>query len=151
AHSDLLDENLVRRAQSNEEDSLKFFRKVREQRPSEEYGYESEARYFKEKCTTLRSDGDQRVAGALQDLRMTAYFQLATAFGLLRTAESRIGAEHSKELPRTKAELLASLGRAKDALKIVEAEIHSAMDPVRKVRLLRAAASLALEGKEWQE
>ena len=144
-----VEEGTVRRARGHEADALEFFRRVRERQPDEEYGYESEARYFHKKFRKLAADGSAAERTDVRALRDSARSELLASFGLLRTAEARISDENIAEIPTTKANVLAALGDHRQALRGLEEELGQVSDPIRRNRLLRAAAALAAESHHW--
>lgn len=133
-------------ALSNEQDALEFFRLSRRRQPTAEYGYEPEARYFNKKLRLLRQ---KQETNEIRRLREESELQAASSLALLRSAETLIPKEQLLELPRTKALLLHSLGNTEKALEVVIEEIERSADPIRILKLKRAAASLAAESNQW--
>lgn len=134
-------------ALSSEADSLDFFRKARVRQPSEEYGYDSEARYFNRKARIFK-DADK---SGLADLKREAGLQALSALSLIKSAEELIPQEKLVEIPKTKAFLFQAIGSVDQAQKVLSDEIEKSKDPVRTMRLMRSAATLAAEGGDWKQ
>ncbi len=133
------------RAQSDENDALDLFRTVREVKPWDEHGYEAEARYYHKKRAAIRSGS---VPSALEEESRLQVFQ---GLQLLREGIARVPADLIKLIPETRGTLLASAGNVASAILELQDLIRVEADPVRKLRLLRAYSTLALESERWSE
>ncbi len=138
-------QDVFSQALSNEQDALEFFRKVRYQQPLEEYGYDSEARYFRLKVKALGTGGG---SSNLEAVRRESNLQALGALALLRVAEETIPGT-LEEIPKTKAYLLNMVGDKAAAQRILEDEIEKSRDPIKTIRLMRAASTLAIESGNW--
>src|SRR5262249_13725940 len=133
------DERLLTRARGSETDALEFFRNVRDATPMREHGYESEARYYRKKFEVFEN---RDATGELAEEPRTKLYH---GLYLLRTSEGRVPRADQKESPKTKALLLKRAGDIDAALETLISERAAITDPVRKLRLTRAALTLAME------
>ena len=138
------DESALLKARGEEQDAMEFFREVREARPTQEHGYESEARYYKRKRQVVLDCSNP--SPALAD---ETKFQVYQGLVLIRNAETRVPRAQLKETPKTKAFLTGLVGDLVGALNQLKDQLRTATDPVKKVRLARAAATVANEAQDW--
>jgi cold shock CspA family protein len=141
--ADWREEGLLK-ARGEERDALEFFREVREAKPMQEHGYESEARYYKRKRQIAIDSAHP--APAFADETKSQLFHGLT---LLRTAEMRVPRAQLKETPKTKAFVTGLMGDLTGALSQLQGQLSNAKDPVKRMRLARAAASVAAEAQNW--
>jgi tetratricopeptide (TPR) repeat protein len=134
-----------RRAVSDETDALEFFRNVRDARPTQEHGYESEARYYKKKVLALRS------GSVPPDLERAAREQVYHGLYLLRVAEARVPKAELMETPQTRANLLGLAGDLQSAIDQLQHTYAGSGDPVQRIRLLRTIAALQMESGQWAD
>jgi hypothetical protein len=130
------------RARSDERDAVDFFESVRERRPFQEHGYESEARYYRKKREALRNDT------LPIEITDEARFNVFQGLSLLTAAEHRVPPEAIRESRKTRAYLERLAGDLDRALKTLLAERERCEDAIRKRRITRVAAVLAAEAAQ---
>lgn len=143
-------EKIQAEAFGNEEDALEFFRRVRELQPAEEYGYESEARYYRKKAELFRQVDEKSTDSPSASLASESKIQLYSALSLLKAAHERVPQEKLIETPKTRAFILSQIGEIGEARKLIDEQIAAAADPLRKKRLQKTAATLAAEAEDWK-
>jgi tetratricopeptide (TPR) repeat protein len=146
------DREAIAKAFADEREARTFFKQSRLVQPRQEYGYESEARYLRKRHDALNVLNVGGMSPTVHDLVREATRGLYVALELLREAAARVPEHEQKESGPTRAIVLAKIGNVKDALLIVESELTSIKaDPIRRIGVLRVAATLAAEAKMWEE
>jgi tetratricopeptide (TPR) repeat protein len=143
------DAHAFARARVDEEEATAFFRQTRDQQPTEEYGYESEARYLKRKAELFTEPRNRNRVP--QNLDVDGTTALARGLRLLHEAELRVHHELLVETPLTKARLLSQMGEFDKAWTLLQQLIAEAEDSVNKNKIRELAASLAATHKRWKE
>lgn len=133
------------RARSDEQEALEFFRTVRDMKPMEEHGYESEARYYRKKLESLNG------GEVPSEIHQEAMAHLFHGLWLLRSAEARVSPEELKETPTTRARILRAAGSLDAAIDALRKALLAAQDSVQRVRVMRSLATLMMEKKNWTE
>lgn len=125
-----------------ESEARRFFFESRRLQPEEEYGYEAEARYVRQKHERFEEAGKPT-----SDLEA----ELGEALWLLWQAEKHVPSERRKELPTTRARLLARIGNLEAATNLLQEQLARTADPMRRARLRSALAAIYIEAEKPNE